>query len=86
MEDEDKVDNVTNGTPRTNEESKKESGLFDHHHDFGINEQDSDQSDDEPGAPGDKKKKKKSKQGTFLGVYVPCLQNILGVILFLRMP
>lgn len=23
--------------------------------------------------------------GTFIGVYLPCLQNILGVILFLRM-
>lgn len=23
--------------------------------------------------------------GTFMGVYLPCLQNILGVILFLRM-
>mgnify|MGYP003320857035 CR=1 FL=1 len=24
--------------------------------------------------------------GTLLGVFVPCLQNILGVILFLRLP
>lgn len=23
--------------------------------------------------------------GTFMGVYLPCLQNILGVILFLRL-
>lgn len=23
--------------------------------------------------------------GTFIGVYLPCLQNILGVILFLRL-
>ncbi|XP_041103924.1 solute carrier family 12 member 7-like isoform X2 [Polyodon spathula] len=34
---------------------------------------------------GAKKKKVKSPQmGTFIGVYLPCLQNILGVILFLR--
>ncbi|KAI4898138.1 hypothetical protein NFI96_015401 [Prochilodus magdalenae] len=33
-----------------------------------------------------KKKTVKSPQmGTFIGVYLPCLQNILGVILFLRM-
>lgn len=25
------------------------------------------------------------QMGTFIGVYLPCLQNILGVILFLRM-
>uniref|UniRef100_A0A8C4NQD2 Solute carrier family 12 member 7b n=1 Tax=Dicentrarchus labrax TaxID=13489 RepID=A0A8C4NQD2_DICLA len=27
----------------------------------------------------------KKKMGTFMGVYLPCLQNILGVILFLRL-
>lgn len=25
------------------------------------------------------------QMGTFIGVYLPCLQNILGVILFLRL-
>uniref|UniRef100_A0A4W6C9D8 Solute carrier family 12 member 6 n=1 Tax=Lates calcarifer TaxID=8187 RepID=A0A4W6C9D8_LATCA len=30
-------------------------------------------------------KKKTSKMGTFMGVYLPCLQNIFGVILFLRL-
>ena len=30
--------------------------------------------------------KKKSKQGWFMGVYCPVLANILGIILFLRMP
>ncbi|XP_028825827.1 solute carrier family 12 member 7 isoform X2 [Denticeps clupeoides] len=41
------------------------------------------EADDEEGA---KKKTVKSPQmGTFIGVYLPCLQNILGVILFLRM-
>uniref|UniRef100_A0A3B3IAN0 Amino acid permease/ SLC12A domain-containing protein n=1 Tax=Oryzias latipes TaxID=8090 RepID=A0A3B3IAN0_ORYLA len=30
-------------------------------------------------------KKKPSKMGTFMGVYLPCLQNIFGVILFLRL-
>lgn len=25
------------------------------------------------------------QMGTFMGVYLPCLQNILGVILFLRL-
>lgn len=25
------------------------------------------------------------RMGTFIGVYLPCLQNILGVILFLRL-
>uniref|UniRef100_A0AAQ4NME3 Solute carrier family 12 member 7b n=1 Tax=Gasterosteus aculeatus aculeatus TaxID=481459 RepID=A0AAQ4NME3_GASAC len=35
---------------------------------------------------GPKKKEVKSPQmGTFMGVYLPCLQNILGVILFLRL-
>lgn len=35
---------------------------------------------------GDKKKSNKSPQmGTFMGVYLPCLQNIFGVILFLRL-
>jgi len=32
-----------------------------------------------------KKKKKKAKMGTFIGVYLPTLQNILGLILFLRL-
>ncbi|KAM6909135.1 solute carrier family 12 member 6 isoform 3-T3 [Xenentodon cancila] len=35
---------------------------------------------------GEKKKPTKSPQmGTFMGVYLPCLQNIFGVILFLRL-
>ncbi|KAJ8406954.1 hypothetical protein AAFF_G00292300 [Aldrovandia affinis] len=35
---------------------------------------------------GAKKKTVKSPQmGTFIGVYLPCMQNILGVILFLRL-
>uniref|UniRef100_A0A3Q2D3C5 Solute carrier family 12 member 6 n=1 Tax=Cyprinodon variegatus TaxID=28743 RepID=A0A3Q2D3C5_CYPVA len=35
---------------------------------------------------GEKKKPSKSPQmGTFMGVYLPCLQNIFGVILFLRL-
>ncbi|XP_038587291.1 solute carrier family 12 member 6-like isoform X2 [Micropterus salmoides] len=35
---------------------------------------------------GEKKKASKSPQmGTFMGVYLPCLQNIFGVILFLRL-
>uniref|UniRef100_A0A665VG95 Solute carrier family 12 member 6 n=1 Tax=Echeneis naucrates TaxID=173247 RepID=A0A665VG95_ECHNA len=35
---------------------------------------------------GEKKKTGKSPQmGTFMGVYLPCLQNIFGVILFLRL-
>ncbi|XP_063042388.1 solute carrier family 12 member 6-like isoform X2 [Engraulis encrasicolus] len=35
---------------------------------------------------GDKRKSGKSPQmGTFMGVYLPCLQNIFGVILFLRL-
>ncbi|XP_034164432.1 solute carrier family 12 member 7 isoform X2 [Pangasianodon hypophthalmus] len=42
------------------------------------------EADEEEGAK--KKTVKKSPQmGTFMGVYLPCLQNILGVILFLRM-
>nr|UQS87556.1 solute carrier family 12 member 7b [Rhamdia quelen] len=41
-------------------------------------------ADEEEGAK--KKTVKTSPQmGTFMGVYLPCLQNILGVILFLRM-
>ncbi|XP_039996498.1 solute carrier family 12 member 6-like isoform X1 [Xiphias gladius] len=35
---------------------------------------------------GEKKKASKSLQmGTFMGVYLPCIQNIFGVILFLRL-
>ncbi|KAL0970050.1 hypothetical protein UPYG_G00236460 [Umbra pygmaea] len=35
---------------------------------------------------GEKRKTHKSPQmGTFMGVYLPCLQNIFGVILFLRL-
>ncbi|XP_051501609.1 solute carrier family 12 member 6-like isoform X2 [Myxocyprinus asiaticus] len=35
---------------------------------------------------GEKRKSGKSPQmGTFMGVYLPCLQNIFGVILFLRL-
>ncbi|XP_072307345.1 solute carrier family 12 member 7 isoform X3 [Eucyclogobius newberryi] len=41
------------------------------------------EADEDEGA---KKKTIKSPQmGTFMGVYLPCLQNILGVILFLRL-
>ncbi|XP_051871388.1 solute carrier family 12 member 7 isoform X1 [Pristis pectinata] len=32
-----------------------------------------------------KKEVKAPRMGTFIGVYLPCLQNILGVILFLRL-
>ncbi|CAL8311260.1 unnamed protein product [Merluccius merluccius] len=46
--------------------------------------QEHEEADDEEGGP--KKKTVKSPQmGTFMGVYLPCLQNILGVILFLRL-
>ncbi|XP_019849326.1 PREDICTED: solute carrier family 12 member 6-like isoform X2 [Amphimedon queenslandica] len=34
---------------------------------------------------GKKNKKKSAKMGTIMGVYLPTLQNILGVILFLRL-
>ncbi|KAL5021310.1 hypothetical protein ScPMuIL_000465, partial [Solemya velum] len=33
----------------------------------------------------DDKGKKKAKLGTLLGVYLPCIQNIFGVLLFIRM-
>jgi amino acid transporter len=39
----------------------------------------------DPGAAKDYKDKKKLL-GTAMGVYFPCMQNILGVILFLRLP
>ncbi|XP_075442477.1 solute carrier family 12 member 7 isoform X2 [Ascaphus truei] len=32
-----------------------------------------------------RKEIKETRMGTFIGVYLPCLQNILGVILFLRL-
>ncbi|XP_070576078.1 solute carrier family 12 member 4-like isoform X2 [Ptychodera flava] len=35
--------------------------------------------------PKKKAQKKATKMGTIMGVYLPCLQNILGVILFLRL-
>uniref|UniRef100_A0A665VJB5 Solute carrier family 12 member 7-like n=1 Tax=Echeneis naucrates TaxID=173247 RepID=A0A665VJB5_ECHNA len=45
--------------------------------------QEHEEADDDDGP---KKKTVKSPQmGTFMGVYLPCLQNILGVILFLRL-
>ncbi|XP_019729338.1 solute carrier family 12 member 7 isoform X2 [Hippocampus comes] len=45
--------------------------------------QEHEEADDDEGS---KKKAIKSPQmGTFMGVYLPCLQNILGVILFLRL-
>ena len=34
---------------------------------------------------GKSKKKKKANLGTIMGVYLPTVQNILGVILFLRL-
>ncbi|XP_074478034.1 solute carrier family 12 member 7 isoform X7 [Sebastes fasciatus] len=44
------------------------------------------QEHEEADEDGPKKKAVKSPQmGTFMGVYLPCLQNILGVILFLRL-
>ncbi|KAM8882216.1 solute carrier family 12 member 7 isoform 4-T4 [Synchiropus picturatus] len=47
----------------------------------GAQEHEEADDDEEP-----KKKTVKSPQmGTFMGVYLPCLQNILGVILFLRL-
>uniref|UniRef100_A0A3Q1J0V8 Solute carrier family 12 member 7b n=1 Tax=Anabas testudineus TaxID=64144 RepID=A0A3Q1J0V8_ANATE len=39
------------------------------------------EADDDEGS----KKKASPQMGTFMGVYLPCLQNILGVILFLRL-
>ncbi|XP_063769539.1 solute carrier family 12 member 6 isoform X2 [Pseudophryne corroboree] len=35
---------------------------------------------------GKKKPAKTPRMGTIMGVYLPCLQNIFGVILFLRLP
>uniref|UniRef100_A0A668AGC0 Solute carrier family 12 member 7 n=1 Tax=Myripristis murdjan TaxID=586833 RepID=A0A668AGC0_9TELE len=43
--------------------------------------QEHEEADDDEGA----KKKASPQMGTFMGVYLPCLQNILGVILFLRL-
>uniref|UniRef100_A0A8P0PI69 Solute carrier family 12 member 7 n=1 Tax=Canis lupus familiaris TaxID=9615 RepID=A0A8P0PI69_CANLF len=34
---------------------------------------------------GKRREVKSPRMGTFIGVYLPCLQNILGVILFLRL-
>ena len=40
-----------------------------------------------PAAPGDPdtKQPEKANLGTLMGVYLPCIQNIFGVILFIRM-
>ena len=43
---------------------------------------DSDEEEENTDAKG----KPKSKQGAFTGVFYPVLQNILGIILFMRMP
>ncbi|XP_077982777.1 solute carrier family 12 member 4-like isoform X2 [Glandiceps talaboti] len=40
---------------------------------------------EEQEVPKRKQSKKATKMGTIMGVYLPCLQNILGVILFLRL-
>ncbi|XP_077866597.1 solute carrier family 12 member 6-like [Saccoglossus kowalevskii] len=40
----------------------------------------------DPSSKKKTKQKKATKMGTIMGVYLPCLQNILGVILFLRLP
>ena len=37
-------------------------------------------------ADPDAKAPEKANLGTLMGVYLPCIQNIFGVILFIRMP
>eukprot|EP00731_Ephydatia_muelleri_P026278 Em0018g378a len=37
-------------------------------------------------SPKKEKQKKSPKLGTVMGVYLPCVQNIIGVILFIRLP
>lgn len=41
----------------------------------------------DPGAPGAEKTRPKTKAnlGVLTGVYLPCLQNIFGVLIFIRM-
>uniref|UniRef100_A0A8C9YBK7 Solute carrier family 12 member 7 n=1 Tax=Sander lucioperca TaxID=283035 RepID=A0A8C9YBK7_SANLU len=46
--------------------------------------QEHEEADDDEG-PKKKAVKVQQRMGTFMGVYLPCLQNILGVILFLRL-
>ncbi|CAB1341175.1 unnamed protein product, partial [Coregonus sp. 'balchen'] len=43
------------------------------------------EADDDEGPAKSKKPVKSPALGTLIGVYLPCLQNILGVILFLRL-
>uniref|UniRef100_A0A6Q2YZZ5 Solute carrier family 12 member 7b n=1 Tax=Esox lucius TaxID=8010 RepID=A0A6Q2YZZ5_ESOLU len=43
------------------------------------------EADDDEGSAKTKKPVKSPALGTLIGVYLPCLQNILGVILFLRL-
>nr|XP_024003241.1 solute carrier family 12 member 7 [Salvelinus alpinus] len=43
------------------------------------------EADDDEGPARSKKPVKSPALGTLIGVYLPCLQNILGVILFLRL-
>ncbi|XP_055507248.1 solute carrier family 12 member 7-like isoform X2 [Leucoraja erinacea] len=47
----------------------------------GVREHEEAENNEEP----KKKEIKGPRMGTFIGVYLPCLQNILGVILFLRL-
>uniref|UniRef100_A0A4W3K0E6 Solute carrier family 12 member 7 n=1 Tax=Callorhinchus milii TaxID=7868 RepID=A0A4W3K0E6_CALMI len=47
----------------------------------GVKEHEEAENNDGP----KKKEVKAPRMGTFIGVYLPCLQNILGVILFLRL-
>ncbi|XP_072365944.1 solute carrier family 12 member 7 isoform X1 [Scyliorhinus torazame] len=47
----------------------------------GVREHEEAENNEEPR----KKEIKAPRMGTFIGVYLPCLQNILGVILFLRL-
>lgn len=48
----------------------------------GFGDQDDSDDDEDP----DRKNKGKGNQGTILGVFFPCLQSIIGIILFLRLP
>ena len=61
-----------------NNQQNKFGEVIHRRHGFDADE-DSDEEEEE-GA------KKKSKQGAIIGVYFPCIQSILGIILFLRLP
>ena len=68
------------GADRAHPQTRKASRAYTY--DNGDNDDDDDDNNGKRKRGG----KPEKKLGTIMGVYLPCMQNILGVILFLRLP